>query len=628
MPGETEAKRTRAHTIGLGLGLLGLTLLVYAPALEAGFVWDDDANVTRNLPLRSLAGLRALWLEPGATTQYYPLVYTSFWIEHALVGFEPLLYHLDNVLLHAGVAVLLWRLLVLMGLPGAWLAAAVFALHPVHVESVAWVTERKNVLSGFFYLASALVYLRWASDAFRGSMPTPTPTQRRAAYAAALGLFLAALLSKSPTASLPAALGLVIWWKKGRLTRADWLPLVPFALIAVPIGVVTTLLEKNVGTYLGLDWQPSLIERALLAGRALVFYASKLLWPSQLTFVYPRWDIDAGQLLAWVFPLVAAGVGLGAFIARERLGRGPATALFFFAGTLLPVLGLVEIYFFRFSFVADHWQYLASIGLIVGLVCGAAGGLRGRGRGPAVAAAALLCVLGALTWQQARIYVDSETLWRDSLSKNPRSAMVHYNLAHELAASGRTREASDHYRRVIELDPSSPNAYNNLAMLRVAEGRDREALELLREATHQAPDYARGRWNLGLFLARRGQLDAALPHFDHALRQPILLEADIARVAGSHLQLARLLAGHGRLGSARQHTLRALRTEPDSLPGWLQLGRLSLREQDFAAAAEAFERALVLAPDHAPARAGLRSARALGGRQLAPRLLQGAPTGL
>ncbi len=587
-----------------GLLLVALTLAAYAPVWDAGFVWDDDANVTANLPLRDLDGLRALWLEPGATTQYYPLVYTSLWLEYAIVELDPLLYHVDNVLLHALSAVVFWRLLLLFGLgAGAWWAAAVFALHPVHVESVAWVTERKNVLSGVFYLASAFIYLKSATDLF-GS---PGVRERRIGRVASLALFLCALLSKSPTASLPAALLVVVWWQRGRLTWADVRPLVPFVVLGAPIGLLTASMEANVGDVLGFDWQPSVAERLLLAGRAVWFYAGKLALPWPLVFVYPRWELDAASLLQWLYPLAAIGLLAGLARRTDRLGRAPLAAALFFGGTLLPVLGLFEIYFFRFSFVADHWQYLASLGPIALVVSGGAqplGPMQRRAIG-----AIVLLVLGALTAMQARSYVDRETLWRATLAHNPGAPMVHYNLGVELQNEGRLEEAAHHYRRTIELRPDDPHAYNNLANVRAAQGRPRETLDLLEEAVHVAPDYGRARWNLALQLEAMGRFADARPHFKVSIDLAVEQGEDADAITASRLYFARALMRDGKPARALRVLDALIADAPDSAPAHAARGRALLRLGRPRDAAAAFDAALAIDPENAAATLGAVEAR-------------------
>ncbi len=254
------------------LGLFLLTLLAYLPALGNGFVWDDDDYVTANPTLRSLAGLARIWLEPGAVPQYYPLTFTTLWLNYQIGGVAPFGYHLVNILLHATSAVLLWRVLRALSVPGALVAAALFAVHPVNVESVAWATERKNTLSGVLYLGSMLAYLRFAGigssprDATRGDttwrarFATEGST---ATWALALVLFLLGLLSKTVVCTLPAALVLLLWWQRGRLVARDLAWLAPFFVLGAALALVTVRMESgHVGAF-GRDWNLSLIDRTL-----------------------------------------------------------------------------------------------------------------------------------------------------------------------------------------------------------------------------------------------------------------------------------------------------------------------------------------------------------------------------
>ena len=283
-----------------------------------------------------------------------------------------------------------------------------FRAPPGLVESVSWITERKNVLSAVFYFAAALAYLRFVALAEPGG----PNRHRRYWYLGALVLFMAALLSKTVTCTLPAALLLVCWWKKGRVQRGDIFPLLPFFALGVGLGLLTAWIEKyHVGAQ-GAEWSLTFADRCLIAGRALWFYAGKLVWPAHLTFIYPRWEIDPAVWWQWLFPVAAVGVVAGLWLARRRIGRGPLVAVLFFAGTLGPALGFVNVYPMRYSFVADHFQYLACVGLIT--LCAA-----GLDRIPRVIPATLVVLLGALTWQQTGIYRNLETLWRDTLAKNP-----------------------------------------------------------------------------------------------------------------------------------------------------------------------------------------------------------------
>ncbi|HXV84766.1 MAG TPA: hypothetical protein VEG60_33380, partial [Candidatus Binatia bacterium] len=250
-------------------GLVALTLLVYIPAMHAGFIWDDDAYVLNNQTLRSFDGLRQIWFQVGATPQYYPLVFTSYWLEQRLWDLNPTGYHVVNILLHGTCAVLVWRVLKFLEVRGAWIVAAIFALHPVHVESVAWITERKNTLSGVFYLSAALMYFRYALGPNNGQGSVKL-------YVLSLVFYLFALLSKTVTASLPAALLIVLWWKRNRVLWADVRSLIPFFILGIGLGLVTVSMEKYDVGAAGDEWSLSFTERCLIAGRALWFYVAKL----------------------------------------------------------------------------------------------------------------------------------------------------------------------------------------------------------------------------------------------------------------------------------------------------------------------------------------------------------------
>jgi tetratricopeptide (TPR) repeat protein len=570
---ETGGLRTFTRREWLGAAALVLLVLIaYWPATQGGFVWDDDANLTENWPLRSVQGLRALWLQPGVTTQYYPLVYTSFWLEYRLFELTPFGYHLDNLLLHAGASVVLWRLLVGLALPGAWLVAAVFAIHPLQVETVAWVTERKNLLSFFFYVSAAFVYLRSVTD-LCGTRP-----RSWTGYAASLLLYLAALLSKVTAVTLPPALLLLVWWKKGRLRAADVLLTLPMFALAIPIGLMTRSMEAGLGTTLGFDWSPGLAERLIQGASAICFYLQKLIWPSGLAFVYPRFEIDPGS--AWSYLPVVFVVGLCAlfFALRGRIGRGPLTALLFFVGTLAPVLGLLEVYFFRFSFVADHWQYVACIGPIA-LIVG--GGARWASAQPEraqtiarVAAGTLLVVLATLTWQKSWTFSDPVTLWRDSLSKNPDSLLARYNLGAELHRRARLGEAMEQYRLAHALSPESPPVLVNMGLILAGQGRSDEAIALYERALELDPNGPIVHWNLGIALLERGETERGLLH----------LERSLAIAGKSVSERRRRLIAHTKLGDILQ-----------ARPGGEQNAR----------AIHHYRAALLLAPDHAPARIGL-----------------------
>ncbi|MFI5349780.1 MAG: tetratricopeptide repeat protein [Elusimicrobiota bacterium] len=469
--------------------LLGLAALAHLTAIRSGgFIMDDDDSVTQNAALRSAEGLRDIWLRvgprAGGTVQYYPLTYTVFWFEHALWGDRPAGYHVVNVLLHALNAVLVYWILSGLGVPGALLGAALFAVHPVHAESVAWVTELKNVLSGAFYLLSLLCFLRG-----------------RKYRALSVVLFGAALASKSATATLPAAILLILWWKNGRATRRDFVSVAPMAAMGLGAGLLTSWVERTQVGASGAEWSLLFSQRIMIAGRALWFYAGKLLWPADLMFIYPRWEIGGG-VSDWLYPLSAVAALAGLWGLRKKIGRGPAAAGLYFAGTLLPALGFFDFYFMRYSFVADHFQYLASLGP---LALFAAGFSRARIRGGTAAAAALAALLAGLTWRQERIYASPQSLWSDTVWRNPACWLARHNLGEALLRQGNPDAAVDQFRELLRLRPDLEDArsdaalaINSLGVARARAGLPGEAIELFREALRLRPGFADASDNVGL----------------------------------------------------------------------------------------------------------------------------------
>ena len=662
--------------------LLLAVLIAYIPAMRGSTIWDDARYLTENPTLRSEDGLWRIWSEVGATIQYYPLVFTTYWIESRLWGFDPFGYHLVNVLLHAFSSLLLWRILRRLAVPGALLAAAIFALHPIEVESVAWIAERKNVLSGFFYLASLLIYLRFAS------LDRPVAAAQRSwrSYSLALVLFLCALLSKTVTSTLPAAILLLLWWKRRRVGRRDLLPLIPMFVAGIAFGLLTVWMERgNVGAR-GPEWAFSFLDRTLIAGRAVWFYLSKVLLPIGLTFNYPRWEIDPSvwwQVLAPV-ALLATAVLLWGF--RGRLGKAPLVTLLFFVGTLLPALGFINVYPMRYSFVADHFQYLAGIGPIAlaSALLATVAERRLRG-GPAArrlrvaAAVLLLFVLGAMTWNQGRIYKDQETLWRATLQSNPSSFLSQCNLGtllldrgdaaeaekylaeavrlkpdfHEAHGSlgkalidqGKLEEGKSHYLEALRIRPDMAWAWCSLGNLLLQQGKPEEAIPRFREALRLQPDFLEARFNLGNALVEAGELEEAVVHYKAALKlrpnEPRThnnLANTLARLdrleeaanqyrealrlqpnyATGHRNLAVTLTRLGKVDEAINEFWLALRSDPTDPVAHFQLGELLRHKGYLDGAIQEYRATLRLDPDHAAAREALEATlelRAAAGTQ-------------
>ena len=582
---DTPAHRRRAWNLEGALLLLWATLMAYWPAVGGGVLWDDPQHLTR-AELRSLHGLWRIWFQPGATQQYYPLLHSAFWLEFRAWGNALWAYHLWNIALHALSALLVVWIVRRLALPGAWLAGFLFALHPVHVESVAWIAEQKSTLSGVFYLGSVLAYLHFDE------------ARRRWHYLLAFGLFVLALATKTVTATLPAALLVVLWWRKGRLEwKRDIRPLAGWIVLGAGAGMVTALVEKSMIRTAEPIPPLSGLQHLLLAGRVVWFYAGKLLWPVDLNFSYPSWTIDATEWWQYLFPLGAAAVLLASwFLARRN--RGPLAAFLIFGGTLVPVLGFLEVYPFRYSWVADHFQYLACLAILIpvtSLLTMAAQRMP-LPRGGAAALAPLLALgLGCLSWRQAHVYKDSETLYREILARNPGSFMATENLCGTLLnESDRWPEAVAPCQRAVELRPDLALAHMNLGVLWMrAPGRQADAVGELRTAVRLRPNDAKAHLNLGNTLADMpGEQAEALAEFEVAHQAAPQWLAPYVRLGDTLAQMP------GRLTDAAAAYRQALRIAPADASAHYGLGQVLAqmpgRQRD--AIAE-FEAALDSQPD-------------------------------
>lgn len=556
LPGGRVPARGHAFRRGwvAGAAFVIATIAAYAPAIQGELLLDDDVHVTP-LELQSLAGLGRIWSDIGATQQYYPVLHTAFWLQHRLWGEAPAGYHLTGIFLHACAALLVVAIMRRLQLPGGWLAGFLFALHPVAVESVAWIAEQKNTLSTVFYLGAAWAALRFDEE------------RKPLDYAIASGLFLLALLGKTATATLPAALLLIFWWRRGRLDlRRDVLPLLPWFAAAAGAGLITIGVERELIAGINADLSLTGLERALVAGRALWFYLANVVWPANLSFLYQRWPAEAMGTWAWLFPggAVALAVGLGVLARRSR---GPLAAFLFFAGTLFPVLGFIDVQWFVFAYVADHFQYVANLGVIIpaaAVVMTAGNRLAAPARRIMLAGvASVVVLLAALTWRHSANFRDNITLYTHAAARTPDSVVAHYLLGaalaklpdrlpdaieaystalrlnpdaapvrHQLAAAhfdlarllasqpGRAPEAMAHYEKAVQHDPGSAEAHYNLANALLGQpARHAEALVHYEAALRINPAFAEAHTNYGVALARiPSRLPEAIAHFEAALR--------------------------------------------------------------------------------------------------------------
>ncbi len=580
------------------VALLVAVILAYHPAWQGGFIWDDDTHITAP-GLRSWHGLYRIWFDVRATQQYYPLTETGFWVQYKLWGNAVLGYHLVNILLHALASVMVALVLRQLAIPGALLAAAIFALHPINVETVAWITEQKNTLSAVFYLGAAMAYFRF--DQNRGA----------SWYLAALVLFVLSLASKIVAVTLPAALLVIFWWQRGRLSwRRDVLPLLPFFAIGVVAGVFVSWVERKLTGAEGPDFELSILQRCLLPGRVIWFYLGKLCWPADLHFIYPRWEINPGVWWQYVFPLALLML-VGVLWWLSWRWRGPLAGLLFFAGTLFPVLGFLNVLWFRFSYVADHFPYLANLGIIALVAAGATllsarGGQWRRLAGYAFSLG-LLTVLAALTWRQSQMYTDLETLCRTTIERAPACWVAHKNLGVILAGRGQVDEAIAQYQKAVEIKADYVEALNNLGLALAQCGRLDEAIAEYQKALKIEPHSAEALDNLGIVLAGRGQVDQAVAQYQKALEiKPNFAEA--------HNSLGAALTGQGRVAEAIAHLRKALEIKPDYAEAHNNLGAALAKSEHVNEAMAEYQKALEIDLNFAQAHSNLGFLLARRGR--------------
>ena len=637
-----------------GFLLIALVFIAYAPVFGAGFVWDDESHLTKNPCIVGPLGLKGIWTSTQAV--YYPLVLTTFWVLHKFVGLNPLPYHILNVLMHAGSAVLLWRLLRQLGVHGAWLGAALWALHPVMVQSVAWVTELKNTQSCLFYLLSIIFFLSWEAQARVTRVVRINTTLM---FALSLTCFVLATLSKPSVVMLPVVLALCIWWRRGTVGWKDGIPLAPFLLVSAFASAWTIWEQKFHASAVGPEWAQTWPERLIIAGRAIWFYLGKLVWPHPLIFIYPRWEIHSWQWMAYL-PLLAATLGLIVLWALPgRAGRALFFAAAYYLVSLFPVLGFFSVYFFRYSFVSDHFQYLASMGplalagaaiaTLVGRFCETPlelasdtdalqsssddiGVARRRLFLGSLGCSILLLSLAFLTWQQTTAYHDLITLYTRTLAKNPGCWMAHYNLGIALHDHGETDQAITHYRQAIELRPgyaeahynlgrllaekgefndainhyeatlainaTDAEAHNNLGATLFQAGRVDDAIAHYQEALAVRPDYAEASCNLADALLSKGDMDGAITHYRTCV-------AVLPNHTDAQYNLASALLRKGRFDEAIIHYEKALELLPGNADAHVNLGSAFLAKGHIAEAIEQYKEALTLSPENVAAQSNL-----------------------
>ena len=575
---------SRGRAFIFAVVLAAVTIFVYRPAWHGGFLWDDDAYIINNELLTAPHGWQRIWFSLDSPSQYFPLTYSTFRIEHTLWGLNTTGYHWVNLLLHVGNALLVWAVLARLGVPGSWLAAAIFALHPVQVESVAWITERKNVLMGFFFLLTLLAWIAFVNERTR---------RQWIFYCLALIFYMLALSAKATACTLPAALFLILWLQKKPITMRRVIQVVPFVVLGIGMGLVAVWWERyHQGTNRAVFTFLSPVDRILVASRAVWFYLSKIFWPSNLTFIYPRWNISPADLLDYIPLLACIAACVAIYFLRRYVGRSVEVATAFFVATLSPVLGFIMLFTFRYTFAADHYQYLACIGPIAlasaGIVTLSDRFTHYRA---VIVSAALLVVagFGTLTWRQAATYSDIETLWRTTLARNPECWMAHTNIGIVFLQQGKIDDAIAHYRLALQMQADSWDAEYNLGTALVAKGQVDEAILHCERAVGMRPTDPDAQVSLGDALLRKGRIDDAIDHYQKAM----MARADhfLARYG-----LCQALLEKGELDSAIQVCRSALVLWPLDADCHTALAIALEEKGEPAEAIEHYEKALEVAP--------------------------------
>lgn len=488
--------------------------VAYWPTLHADFVqWDDQFYVTENRLLHEPGGLRVIW-NPAArdAPQFYPLVFTTYWIEKRLWGDDPRGYHAVNVALHAATTSLVFLVLRAWRFSAPWaaFASAVFAVHPVQVASVAWISERKNTLAGFFLMLSLALYWRaWRHES--------TP-----ALVASFLTFTASLLSKTQGMALPLAFALTEWAGRtvaGTQLRAlRWAEaaarLLPFATIAAVLALVTMQYEHD-------RWPPlalSAAERLLIAGNALAFYVKSTIWPVHRCPIYPKWTIDPSDLSWWIAPASVAVAAAAAIAGRNRLHPWAVWGVVYFVLGLIPVLGFVPFNFFTYSFVADHFLYFSMFGAAVTLAVGGQALARRFPLAVSFAALAAIAVFAASSYHEAQQWRDNETFWRHVRGCDPRGFLANYNLGLHFSRRGDWGQAAAYYREAALARPRAEFVFRRYAdALRAAQGH-RAVIVMCDDWLKRTPGFLPAYWERAWSWEQLGDWTQARREYEHIVK--------------------------------------------------------------------------------------------------------------
>jgi len=576
---------------------------IYWPSLQGGWLWDDVYLITDNQTIHSATGLGKVWCTLDGLGSYYPLTASVIWMQWHLWDKSVLGYHLTNVLLHVISSLLVWRLLSKFGLRLAWLGGLIFALHPLMVESVAWIAELKNTLSLPPLLLAMCVWIDYQEQG------------KRRDYLLALGLFLLAMLGKMSVVFFPVVTLLYAWWKRDRLGWKDFQATIPFFVCALILGLIMMgtggwdrRFHPNSPDALAMA---GFFPRAALVGLETAFYFSKVFLPIDLLPVYPKWAVDPSSPVEYLPWLVLVGVGWYLWTKRQGWGRHALLGLGFFLINLAPCPGFIPGPDMGYAWVMDHFLYVPIIGLI-GLVVAGMGQVEELL--PAtmrpVAIGIMTVVLALLAWEShgyAGKFIDSETLWTYTLQRNPAAWPGYNNIGCALEASGRDTEAMVQFQQALRLNPDYAQAHYNLGLTLSRTGRYAEAMEQYGTALQLNPAYADARYNLGVALSKTGRLPEAIEQYERALQ----LDPDNAE---AHNNLGSALGRMGQDAPAMEQFQQALQLDPDDAEAHNNMGSALGKAGRMSEAMDQFQQALKLNPKLISAHNNLANALVMTGR--------------
>jgi len=553
-----EAPASRLHLVAGSLLLLALVLAVYQPVLPGKFLMDDWRLIsTDNALVNGEVTPLNIWFQSDFT-----LSYVALWLQWLAWGTSPGGYHVVNLLLHATSAVLVWRLLGKLKIPGAWLAAALYAVHPVCVNSVARIAEIKNTLSLPFFLFSFWAWLQYENSRLYPEPENPPAGARPRRfpafwYACALLAFIAALLAKTSTVMLPVVFIACALWRRGHLRRQDWVHTAPFFLLSLAFGLMSIWFQKHQALFsAGQTLAPETFgQRLAIAGHVFSFYLGKALFPFHLNLVYPRWKLDAADFSAW-FPYLAFAFGsLWCWRFRPVSGGHILFALGCFAITLFPVMGFFDSQFLVSWQVSDHLEYLPLIAPVA-LVAGGLGALLDKSAFR-LASVVLVAALSVLAYQRASVFSTEEKLLRDSIAKNPAASASQNDLGVIFAQRRDYTAAMNCFAAAVQADPGNADARSNYGQILMFAGRFPEAEAQYQAALKLMPYDVNVHERFAQLLQREGRNREAIYHDLVALR----FKPDVQTRTG----LASLFYQTGSPHQAVEQYRQILRTAPGQL---------------------------------------------------------------